>query len=437
LPEGCFNSRHRGKLGIIVIQEERTGMQIEMLEYEEINLIGIILLLTILLSFRKMCSLEQREEQKYFVKMLVLNALILFADNSIYFLRGHGAPGLIVLNHFFCMAYFIMHTWFCYTWVQYVILRLDPRHRASRTEKILLPAPAVINTVCTLLTPFTGWVYTISDNNRYHRGQLVWLSFMMSAFYLVFSTIFILREYRHPSRGREKGEYWTLLIFPIIIAAGNILQMSVYGLSIVWLCAAISVLILFIDMQNDQLSRDKLTGVYNRGLMNAQLLWEAENLHSSNDLLMAVMFDIDHFKSINDRYGHLSGDEALKAVARVLQESSRKTDYVCRFGGDEFMLIGHIVKKENAEEIMQRILKNLDRVNRNGNLPFNLSLSYGYMICSRNDKVTIDTIMNEADRKMYEMKSEKMRMAAAGDRMEQPALEKTCGNAGPLVTGGQ
>lgn len=235
----------------------------------------------------------------------------------------------------------------------------------------------------------------------------------------------------------EKGEYWTLLIFPIIIAAGNILQMSVYGLSIVWLCAAISVLILFIDMQNDQLSRDKLTGVYNRGLMNAQLLWEAENLHSSNDLLMAVMFDIDHFKSINDRYGHLSGDEALKAVARVLQESSRKTDYVCRFGGDEFMLIGHIVKKENAEEIMQRILKNLDRVNRNGNLPFNLSLSYGYMICSRNDKVTIDTIMNEADRKMYEMKSEKMRMAAAGDRMEQPALEKTCGNAGPLVTGGQ
>jgi GGDEF domain-containing protein len=120
----------------------------------------------------------------------------------------------------------------------------------------------------------------------------------------------------------------------------------------------------------------------------------------------------------------------------VLKESSRKTDYVCRFGGDEFMLIGHIVKEENAEEIMQRILKNLDKVNRTGNLPFNLSLSYGYMICSRNDRVTIDTIMNEADRKMYEMKNEKMRMAAAGDRMEQPALDKTCGNAGPLVTGG-
>jgi hypothetical protein len=82
-------------------------MQIEMLEYVEINLIGIILLLTILLSFRKMRSLEQREEQTYFVKMLVLNALILFADNSIYFLRGHGAPGLVFLNHIFCIAYFI------------------------------------------------------------------------------------------------------------------------------------------------------------------------------------------------------------------------------------------------------------------------------------------------------------------------------------------
>jgi GGDEF domain-containing protein len=136
----------------------------------------------------------------------------------------------------------------------------------------------------------------------------------MSAFYLVFSTVFVLREYRHPSRGREKDEYWTLLIFPIFIAAGNILQMSFYGLSIVWLCAAISVLILFIDMQNDQLSQDKLTGVYNRGLINAQLIWEVEHLHSSNDLLMAAMFDIDHFKSINDRYGHLSGDEALKAL---------------------------------------------------------------------------------------------------------------------------
>jgi diguanylate cyclase (GGDEF)-like protein len=391
-------------------------MQIEMLEYVEINLIGIILLLTILLSFRKMRSLEQREEQTYFVNMLVLNALILFADNSIYFLRGHSAPGLVFLNHIFCIAYFSMHAWFCYSWVRYVILRLDPRHRDTMPEKILLFAPAVINTACTLLTPFTGWVYTISADNRYHRGSMVWLSFLMSAFYLVFSTVFVLREYRHPSRGREKDEYWTLLVFPIFIAVGNILQMSFYGLSIVWLCAAISVLILFIDMQNDQLSQDKLTGVYNRGLINAQLMWEVEHLHSSNDLLMAAMFDIDHFKSINDRYGHLTGDEALKVVARVLKESSRKTDYVCRFGGDEFMLIGHIGKEENAEVIMQRILKNLDKVNQTGNLPFKLSLSCGYTTCGRNDRVTTDTIMNEADSRMYDMKNHKLRMAAAGGR---------------------
>jgi len=412
-------------------------MQIEMLEYVEINLIGIILLLTILLSFRKMSSLEQREEQTYFVSMLVLNALILFADNSIYFLRGHGAPGLVFLNHIFCIAYFSMHGWFGYSWVRYVILRLNPRHRDTIPEKIFLFAPAAINTACTLLTPFTGWVYTISADNRYHRGSMVWLSFLMSAFYLIFSTLFVLREYRHPSRGREKDEYLTLLIFPIIIAAGNILQMSFYGLSIVWLCAAISVLILFIDMQNDQLSQDKLTGVYNRGLINAQLLWEVEHLHSSNDLLMAAMFDIDHFKSINDRYGHLTGDEALKAVARVLQESSRKTDYVCRFGGDEFMLIGHIGKEENAKHIMQRIEQNLDKVNRTGNLPFRLSLSYGYTTCGRNDRVTIDTIMNEADRRMYEMKNGKQQTAYATGRTEQPDTAEDLRKAGPAITGGK
>ncbi len=243
-------------------------MALVMTEYLEVNCIGVVLLGVVLYYSWKQHDKESNEEQHYFCWMLGLNALILLADNLIYLLRGHGAPALLLLNHLNTMVYFFMHPWFCYCWLRYVILRLYQRCDPGPKQHWAMLLPALLCSLPILCNPFTGWVFSLSAQNVYHRGPFIWVTFVSAVLYWIAGTLFTLREMAHPVRSRERSEYLTLLLFPLPLLLGNILQMLFYGLSIVWILSAIAMLLLFIDRQNGQLSRDELTGVFNRRQTN-------------------------------------------------------------------------------------------------------------------------------------------------------------------------
>lgn len=84
---------------------------------------------------------------------------------------------------------------------------------------------------------------------------------------------------------------------------------------------------------------DELTGLYNRRYFNDAISREVERFKRFGQRFSLIMLDVDHFKRFNDSYGHLAGDEALKTVASVLQNTARSFDHVVRFGGEEFALI--------------------------------------------------------------------------------------------------
>jgi diguanylate cyclase (GGDEF)-like protein len=85
--------------------------------------------------------------------------------------------------------------------------------------------------------------------------------------------------------------------------------------------------------------RDELTGLLNRAAFDEQLQDEFERARRYDRRFSLVLFDVDRFKSVNDLHGHLAGDEALAAVARIAQSSLRRSDAVFRYGGDEFAAI--------------------------------------------------------------------------------------------------
>jgi len=369
-------------------------------------MIGVVILLIMLLYERKRHDHES-PDQAHFVRMLMMNAIILLADNGIYLMRNQPGKGMIILNHLFCVTFFGLHAWFCREWAYYVLERLFPRRQLSSLERVLLLLPALLATAAVALTPLTGWIYTLSPNNVYHRGPYILITFAASICYWGFSTVITLKEQRHPMAHRETSEYRTMLIYPFLILLGNLAQLRFYGLSIVWIVAAVSMLILFVDMQNTQLSRDALTGLYNRRQTNAQLLWEMEHLHSNTDYLLVAMLDVDHFKQINDKYGHLCGDQALATVARVLKSSTRRNDFIGRFGGDEFLLTGHVRSADDGRRIFARIQDALEKLNRSGEFPYLLTLSIGYVVCGPDDPADMDAIVNLADKKMYEIKQKK------------------------------
>ncbi len=110
---------------------------------------------------------------------------------------------------------------------------------------------------------------------------------------------------------------------------------------------------------------DELTGQYNRRYILEELEKEVERAKRYDRRLSGMMIDVDDFKMINDRYGHLIGDRVLKAFAAVISKSIRKVDILGRYGGDEFLVILPEAALETAKLVAQRIQKNLSEYEQN------------------------------------------------------------------------
>lgn len=101
--------------------------------------------------------------------------------------------------------------------------------------------------------------------------------------------------------------------------------------------------------------RDPLTGLGNRAALDDALAAEAERSRRNGDPASLLMIDIDHFKQINDRYGHLAGDRVLIAVARVLNEAKRGGDRLFRFGGEEFAMLLPETSLQDSAVVAERL----------------------------------------------------------------------------------
>jgi diguanylate cyclase (GGDEF)-like protein len=99
---------------------------------------------------------------------------------------------------------------------------------------------------------------------------------------------------------------------------------------------------------NEQVNRDPLTGLYNRRFFGTTLERELARCERENQPLSLVLIDIDHFKKVNDSYGHPAGDEVLKCLAAMLNDQARASDVACRYGGEEFLMLLPNMPRESA-----------------------------------------------------------------------------------------
>jgi diguanylate cyclase (GGDEF)-like protein len=107
----------------------------------------------------------------------------------------------------------------------------------------------------------------------------------------------------------------------------------------------------------DQANRDSLTGLFNRRYLEGTLEREMARCKREGTPIAMLLLDIDHFKLINDTYGHQAGDEVLRVFSRMLQESARAEDIVCRYGGEEFLLVLPKMPLEIARERGEHLLQ--------------------------------------------------------------------------------
>ena len=152
---------------------------------------------------------------------------------------------------------------------------------------------------------------------------------------------------------------------------------------------------------------DQLTGLANRHKFLQVFAVEAERRNRNGRPLSLLVIDIDHFKSVNDRFGHLAGDACLRAVAAVLERSVRAADVVGRFGGEEFLVLLPDTDSDGAKAAAE----NLGREMRNseftlGDARLSLTISIGVATLAPDQPGDFDSLMHRADAAVYRAKDQ-------------------------------
>jgi len=150
-------------------------------------------------------------------------------------------------------------------------------------------------------------------------------------------------------------------------------------------------------------STDSLTGALNRSFENAYGR-EAERCHRQHPQLFLMMIDIDHFKAVDDRYGHATGDEALRSLATICTATLRKTDVRARIGGEEFAALAAANNAAEAVQLAERIREKVSAIRIGADTDaFGFTLSIGLAEASVPDEPA-STALQRADTTLYEAK---------------------------------
>ena len=166
----------------------------------------------------------------------------------------------------------------------------------------------------------------------------------------------------------------------------------------------IAIAISNLSLQEDlrqQAIRDPLTGLYNRHYFNELVQKELERADRYAHPLSLMMVDVDGFRAVNNRLGHLKGDKVLRAVAQQLRHEVRSVDHVVRYGGDEFVILMPETDGE-SERVARRLKKQIKNIHNRLDLgDFQIALSIGIYTRRPHDPRSLESILEEADRRMY------------------------------------
>ncbi len=239
--------------------------------------------------------------------------------------------------------------------------------------------------------------------------------FLINPSYFVFEGIetTTFNQYRIPSSFLKiKGILLPLqigekLIGILALWGKRIEKSDIYAFSVFanQVAAALEASRLYQEIAN-QAIRDELTGLLNRRgfftLGEQQLRLQAR----FEQYLNLIYVDLDHFKSINDRFGHQVGDQALINVADILKKCFRNADIIGRLGGDEFVVLTIEKRPSDPHELRARLEERFKNFNSRHTSPYTISFSAGFVSCELSPNITLDDWLKKADENMYQNKRE-------------------------------
>lgn len=362
-----------------------------------LNMYSIAIILIIYFHALKFFEKDSLPDRLY---MLILYITILMLGMDILS-RFDGNTSIIypVFNTIGNFALFLMSPVLPSLWVAYVHFQVFREERKTRRLFYPLCIINVINAIILIFSQFFGWFYYIDSNNIYHRGPL----FLFPAFITIMLLIAAFTLTIINRRNLGKKSFLALIFFAIPPFISVILQITYYGISLMLNSVVLSLLVVFLNIQNHSMYTDYLTGVYNRKKLDAYLK-EKVSMSTKEKSFSAILIDINNFKYINDTYGHDIGDNALGTAAKLLRSCLRTNDFIARLGGDEFCIVLDISSRSDLKAMVCRIKNCLEKYNKSGSHLYELGFSMGYAVYAYHSHMSAEEFLRQIDILMYEEK---------------------------------
>jgi diguanylate cyclase (GGDEF)-like protein len=382
----------------------------------DINLLSILFALVLGLSLR---SKGEKLFLDYRLFMMMLCAVVfeLAADSAMWLFEGSASPPARRAFETVSLLYYLCHPLAPMFFLAYTVNQIwgDSRHMRSRLPIIALPA--ALSALLSLASLFTGWYFYVDGSGFYRHGPLFFLFACFSYAYFAAATVLILANWRRAERRTLAG----LLIAPLLPTIASALQVLYYGLVLIWPAMVVSLLVLYVNIQQRKLMSDYLTGAFNRrrldeylGALVGDIIESSTQRPRSFPLagkaspkgFAGFLADVDDFKSINDRFGHAAGDKALVETVRLLQASLRSEDFLARYAGDEFVVILPMSSGAELAQIVERVRARFAEYSPPG-ARYRLSLSIGAAVFDPELDSSADRFVERLDGLMYREKAAK------------------------------
>ncbi len=341
-----------------------------------VELDALCFLILAVIAYQITRSVSQQMNRVLF-RTLIYGIMFSLALDIVWVLtEGERFPGAVMINKVTNALYLGIGVILGCIWYLYVLETLG--YRFSRPLVCAVMAPGAFYLVLNIISIWTGWVFTVSPENVYMHGPLFPLQDAGALFMLFLSLVHIIIRLVNRKEGTPRWMVWKLLLFYIPPVIGTLIGLPYVGLPGTWTCAAVSIVMMYIDDQDREILRDSLTGLNNRKTLE-NVFTEYTKQAGEGKHLYLFMMDLDNFKGINDTLGHSVGDRALVQTADLLTGSlAGMKAFIARFGGDEFLVMSFFGSEEEAQDYKEKLTERFREYNEKEQLPYLLKTSIGF-----------------------------------------------------------
>lgn len=374
--------------------------------YVEANIVCIVIFFMML--FRELRSVGKQAKQLIFINMAFAHILYFISDIAWSLVVGGYYPNTVLSSSLVNVSNAVLLGFITASWFIYVELSQGEKYIIKTKTRIGVMIPAMVSAlvVISLFVFFPSVV--MDENNDVTIVYYIVFLFVPDSYVLVSAVRTFMRAMKKENYA-VRTQYLVYAIYPLIITAVGFLQTVMDGAPLFCFGCAIMMLYVYILSLNDQVSIDELTKLNNRMQLKKYIVNESSKQSSNKTIRYILMVDLNKFKQINDQYGHIEGDYALKRTADALKfacaDRTLKT-FIARYGGDEFIIITKTDDEELIKELCTNIKETLIRMNKEAGARYELTASIGYS-CYSGDLSEFQTALNRADKALYKEKAER------------------------------